>query len=249
MQMLKNELSDILNRYFEKVSEQNINGLYENLKNFSVKQVEQSVIKMLQKTGKADMRDFQKNYKNYIFTKSVVIKQTYNYPNKKTEEFIEKLLNDIEYTVQSSMNNPNTALSKNDRQFYLKVGSYEADRFNRMSKTFDLMVSGEIKLKAEKQEEFINAVDQLIHDLYWMKLDKLLFDLIKKEIKEHICIAFCNALFDDHRLLYLDWTKDLFLDHNRLNQIMVGYINFTFNTNHKERVNEIVNGFQFKKVA
>lgn len=238
--MYKDELKELLDRYFENITDKTFNSTYEMLNSFTIKQIEHGLKEMF-KNGKDSLSDFKKFHKKYIFVKSVTIKQNYNYPNKETEDFIEKILNDIEYMIQASIENPETNISRNDRTLYKKIDKLKADQFCKVSKTFDLLYTGEVKIKQEKQDEFINSIDQIIHDLFWMKLDKPLFDLISKDIRSHMIIAFCNAIYDDRELLYNDWVRDVLIDQHRLNQFMVNYINWRYYTDHSTRVKEVLN--------
>ncbi len=240
--MLKDELSDILNKYFEKISEQNVNGFYELLKGFSVKQAEYGIVKMLQKIGKADIKDFQKNYKNYIFTKTITQNASpFDYPNAETAYFIEELLFSLEYTVQAAIKNPETSMSRIDKSKYESVSKYDAERFCKISKTFDLLPNGRIKIKEEVKNDFINCIDKLIHDFYWLKLEKPLYDKIKNDVPRHFYLALTNSLWGRHQFFYEDWVKSLFIDTDALNRLLCAYIGNHLCEDYKTQIDDITN--------
>lgn len=238
--MLRDELKNILGMFFTKITEQDINVTYEVLKTFSTKQVEFGIKAFFQDGGKT-LDNFRKYHKKYIFVKTVTATQSYNYPNKETEDFVEKLLNDIEYLFQKKVYNEKTAISRVDRSNYEKISLYEVNDFNTRSKTFDIQTSGEVKIKQEIQSVFIEATNKLINNVTdWMRLDKPLFDLCKINLKENICLAFCNMVWDNVNLLYSDWIRDIFIDLPKLNQMMIKYINWRQGTNHDTSIEKII---------
>lgn len=181
------------------------------------------------------------NFRSILFKK---IDYSCNYPNNQVEFVIEKILYAIEFETQRKYVNNFESIARDNRVNHKKIDKMTIETFNNKSVDFQLFYYGNVELKTERKDDFINAINSIleseIKDRFIniinnliisykdnLKLLKVSCYLTKDNFYQHLGYALCSEVCNNLDIVFIDWLRDILIDYSKLYKIFVRYINWS----------------------